>query len=71
MGPATATYLYNFEMDSSSKCDQLPEARPTKCLNEPSYSEFHPLEVVSRYRDPHLQVGENYMYLYRLNNVTF
>ena len=21
---------------------------------------FHPLEVVSRYRDPQLQVGENY-----------
>ena len=22
---------------------------------------FHPLEVVSRYRDPQLQVGENYL----------
>ena len=28
---------------------------------------FHPLEVVSRYRDPQLQVGENYSYLYNLN----
>ena len=25
---------------------------------------FHPLEVVSRYRDPQLQVGENYSYLF-------
>ena len=24
---------------------------------------FHPLEVVPRYRDPQLQVGENYSYL--------
>ena len=24
---------------------------------------FHPLEVVTRYRDPQLQVGENYSYL--------
>ena len=23
---------------------------------------FHPLEVVSRYREPQLQVGENYSY---------
>ena len=27
-----------------------------------SYFNFHPLEVVSRYRDPQLQVGENYSY---------
>ena len=27
---------------------------------------FHPLEVVSRYRDPQLQVGENYPYLLNL-----
>ena len=25
---------------------------------------FHPLEVVSRYRDPQLQVAENYSYLF-------
>ena len=24
---------------------------------------FHPLEGVSRFRDPHLQVGENYAFL--------
>ena len=29
-----------------------------------SYLNFHPLEVVSRYRDPQLQVGENYSYLF-------
>ena len=28
-----------------------------------SYFNFHPLEVVSRYRDSQLQVGENYCYL--------
>ena len=27
---------------------------------------FHPLEVVSRYRDPQLQVGENKPYLFNL-----
>ena len=27
---------------------------------------FHRLEVVSRYRDPQLQVGENYSYLFKL-----
>ena len=27
---------------------------------------FHPLEVVSRYRDQQLQVGENYSYLFNL-----
>ena len=30
------------------------------------YFNFHPLEVVSRYRDPHFQVGENYSYLFNL-----
>ena len=31
-----------------------------------SYFNFHPSEVVSRYRDPQLQVGENYYYLFIL-----
>ena len=30
------------------------------------YLNFHPLEVVSRHRDPQLQVGENYSYLFNL-----
>ena len=30
-----------------------------------SYLNFHPLEVVSRYRDPQRQVGENY-YMFNL-----
>ena len=30
------------------------------------YLNFRPLEVVSRYRDPQLQVGENYSYLFSL-----
>ena len=29
-------------------------------------SNFQPLEVVSRYRDPQLQVGENYSYKFCL-----
>ena len=29
-----------------------------------SNSSFHPLEDVSRYRDPQLQVGENYSYVF-------
>ena len=31
------------------------------------YLNFHPLEAVSRYRDPQLQVGENYSYLFNLS----
>ena len=31
------------------------------------YLNFHPLEVVSRYCDPELQVAENYTNLYNLN----
>ena len=30
------------------------------------YLNFHPLEAVSLYRDPQLQVGENYSYLFSL-----
>ena len=32
------------------------------------YLNFHPLEVVSRYRDPQLQVGENHAYLFNLRS---
>ena len=28
---------------------------------------FHPLEVVSRYRDSQMQVGKNYLYLFNLS----
>ena len=31
---------------------------------------FHQIEVVSRYRDPQLQVGENYSYLFNLRQKT-
>ena len=30
---------------------------------------FHPLEVVSRYSDPHIKVGENYFYTRRTQNI--
>ena len=35
------------------------------------YLNFHPLEVVSRYRDPQLQVGGNYSYLLNLRDLSF
>ena len=31
------------------------------------YLNFHPFEVVSRYRDPQLQVADNYLYLFNLS----
>ena len=31
-----------------------------------SYLNCHSIEVVSRYRDAQLQVGENYLYLFNL-----
>ena len=37
--------------------------RPTAKLNDLN---FHLLEVVSRYRDPQLQVDENYSHLFNL-----
>ena len=30
---------------------------------------FHPLEVVSRYRDPQFQVGEKYLFVYFGTNI--
>ena len=35
------------------------------------YLNFHPLEVVSRYRDTQLQVAENYWYLCIICHQTF
>ena len=35
------------------------------------YLNFHPLAVVSRYRDPQLQVSENYYYLFNLRPTVF
>ena len=35
------------------------------------YLNFHPLEVVSRYRDPQPQVVENYSYLLNLQILIF
>ena len=34
-------------------------------LSQVIYLNVHPLEVVSRYRDPQLQVDENYAYLFK------
>ena len=38
----------------------------TPFSSELIYLNFHTLEVVSRYRDPQLQVAENYSYLFNL-----
>ena len=35
---------------------------------KPSYLNFHPLKVVSRYLDPQLQVGENDSYVLNLGS---
>ena len=43
------------------------EPYPSKSI----YFNFHPLEVVSRYRDPQLQVGENYAYFFLIWEQTF
>ena len=49
--------------DSHKVFDYMYFHSSTAKLNELN---FHPLEVVSRYRDPQLQVGENYSYLFIL-----
>ena len=52
-------YFYLRKIDiSRSKLADKPLKR---CIN---IFNFHPLEVVSRYRDPQLQVGENYTFVY-------
>ena len=38
-------------------------------LQQESYIHFPQLEVVSRYREPQLQVGENYAYLFSLRRL--
>ena len=50
--------LLAFLMDDN----QNPWSTKLKNLN------FHPLEVVPRYREPQLPVGENYANLYNLNH---
>ena len=50
----------------------IREYRICLCLINPEDAKlrkfnFHPLEVVSRYRDSQLQVGENYSYLVNLD----
>ena len=46
---------------------QAKKQKATTSRNMSKYNlNFHPLEVVSRYRDPQLQVAENYSYLFNL-----
>ena len=54
----------------------MNEIKDAKIINpypELVYLNFHPLEVVSRYRDPQLQWGGNYSHLFNLrrNNCNF
>ena len=52
--------ITNFLMILAWACPFNPS--PAKLI----YLNFQPLEVVSRYCDPQLQVGENYSYLFNL-----
>ena len=54
----TISYLNNVQVFS------LIHKKLFKSLNKLRNLNFHPLEVVSRYRYPQLQVGENYSYLF-------
>ena len=49
---------------------KIPKTFTRYCINtlmaNSNKFNVHPLEVVSRYRDPQLQVGENYSYLFDL-----
>ena len=49
------------------RCDQMIiEAHVNPCPAKLSNFNFNPVEVVSRYRDPQLQLCENYSYLFIL-----
>ena len=50
-----------------SNCVLEGEIFQTKFIYMLIYLNFRPLEVVSRYRDPQLQVVENYSYLFNLS----
>ena len=58
----TAVYVFDYETipDIIFLIIINPSSAKLNNLN------FHPLEVVCRYRDPQLQVGENYWYLFSL-----
>ena len=55
--------LITFTLCVYPVCSHKPNVNPYPA--NLIYSNFHPLEVVCRYRDPQLQVGENYSYLFR------
>ena len=65
-------FLYVFMVNINMWRIQLPcPLRDVLSLFNPLNAEiknlnFHPLEAVSRYRDPQLQVAENYLYLFNL-----
>ena len=55
---------------SSSVYDADPTLNQNMLIPYPAkliYLIFHPLEVVSRCREPQLQVGENHSYLFNLS----
>ena len=49
--------IHYFSAELKTKIDVIPRS----CFTF-SYLNFHPLEVVSRYRDPQLQAGEKYLH---------
>ena len=52
----------DFNLSALNYSIELFKPYPAKLI----YSNIHPLEVASRYRDPQLQVGEIYSYLFNL-----
>ena len=56
--PSLCDTVYHLSTEGSVPTALSPY--PAKLI----YLNFHPLEVVARYRDPQILVGENYAYLF-------
>ena len=63
LNPYQINIIQNLSVDGINRLNANP------CHAKLIYLNFHPLEVVSRYRDPQLQVGENYSYLFNLRSI--
>ena len=58
------THAYSYFRELGQEKDTISNCLFTPFPAELPYLNFHPLEIVSRYRDPQLQVAENYSYLF-------
>ena len=63
-----ADWCHILSLTCSKGCQRLGSLRhiPVQGMTKLNNLHFLPLEVVSRYRDPQLQVSENYPYLFNL-----